>query len=126
MDKLLVSGDNNSDYDEGAMMAMPSERGVAPGTSSPTTAAGTYDSCYRAKAIFQVDEAIVDAGVPSAAALFLYENQGCASAASAPTSAPTRARLPGRECASARPRRRPLRRHPPGAAARARRPDPTQ
>ena len=80
VDKLLVSGDNSSsDYDEpGAMRAHAIERGVAPADIQPDYGGRrTYDSCYRAKAIFQVDEAlIVTQAFHLPRALFLCENLG--------------------------------------------------
>lgn len=80
VDKLLVSGDNSSsDYDEpGAMMAHAIERGVAPEDIQPDYGGRrTYDSCYRAKAIFQVDEAIVvTQAFHLPRALFLCESLG--------------------------------------------------
>jgi SanA protein len=60
--KLLVSGDNRFvDYDEpGAMMAYAIAHGV-PKTDIQPDYGGrrTYDTCYRARAIFQVKEAIL-------------------------------------------------------------------
>jgi len=80
VDKLLVSGDNSSsDYDEpGAMMAHAIERGVAPEDIQPDYGGRrTYDSCYRAKAIFQVEEAlIVTQAFHLPRALFLCESLG--------------------------------------------------
>ena len=80
VDKLLVSGDNSSsDYDEpGAMMAHAIELGVAPEDIQPDYGGRrTYDSCYRAKAVFQVDEAIVvTQAFHLPRALFLCESLG--------------------------------------------------
>jgi len=80
VDKLLVSGDNsNADYNEpGAMMAHAIERGVAPEDIQPDYGGRrTYDSCYRAKAVFQVDEAIVvTQAFHLPRALFLCESLG--------------------------------------------------
>ena len=62
VDKLLVSGDNRFvEYNEPeAMRQYALERGV-PGEDIVLDYAGrrTYDTCYRAKYIFQVDEAIL-------------------------------------------------------------------
>lgn len=60
--KILMSGDNShEDYNEpGAMMAYAVGMGVDPGDIQPDFGGRrTYDTCYRAKQIFQVDEAIV-------------------------------------------------------------------
>lgn len=60
--KILVSGDNRfEDYDEpGAMMAYAIQQGVAPNDIQPDYAGRrTYDTCYRAKAIFEVDTAVL-------------------------------------------------------------------
>jgi SanA protein len=60
--KLLFSGDNRFvDYDEpGAMMAYAIAQGVPAGDIQPDYGGRrTYDTCYRAKAIFQVDSAIL-------------------------------------------------------------------
>ncbi|MBX3056288.1 MAG: YdcF family protein [Anaerolineae bacterium] len=60
--KLLVSGDNRfENYNEpGAMMAYAISRGVDPADVQPDYGGRrTYDSCYRARHIFQVDEAIL-------------------------------------------------------------------
>lgn len=60
--KLLVSGDNRTaDYDEpGAMMRYAVERGVPPEAIQPDYGGRrTYDTCYRAKHIFQVEAAIL-------------------------------------------------------------------
>lgn len=60
--KLLVSGDNRFvDYDEpGAMMAYAIAQGVPQADIQPDYGGRrTYDTCYRAQAIFQVKEAIL-------------------------------------------------------------------
>ncbi len=60
--KLLVSGDNQSaDYNEpGAMMDYAISQGVPAEDIQPDYAGRrTYDTCYRLKAIFQVEEAIL-------------------------------------------------------------------
>lgn len=60
--KLLVSGDNRFDnYDEpGAMMNYAIRQGVAAADIQPDYGGRrTYDSCYRAQAIFQVEQAIL-------------------------------------------------------------------
>jgi SanA protein len=60
--KLLVSGDNRSaDYNEpGAMMAYAVERGIPQEDIQPDYAGlRTYDTCYRAKHIFQVESAVL-------------------------------------------------------------------
>lgn len=60
--KLLMSGDNSTaDYNEpGAMMAHAIAQGVPAVDIQPDFAGRrTYDTCYRARDIFQVDEAIV-------------------------------------------------------------------
>jgi SanA protein len=60
--KLLVSGDNQFvDYDEpSAMMAYAIAQGVAPEDVQPDYAGRrTYDTCYRAGHIFQVESAIL-------------------------------------------------------------------
>ncbi len=62
VDKLLLSGDNRFvDYDEpGAMRDYALAHGVATDDIQPDFAGRrTYDTCYRAKYIFQVDEAIL-------------------------------------------------------------------
>lgn len=80
VDKLLMSGDNsNSDYDEpGAMMAYAISQGVPAEDIQPDYGGRrTYDSCYRAQAIFQIDAAILvtqEFHLPRA--LFLCENLG--------------------------------------------------
>ena len=59
---ILVSGDNRfEDYDEpGAMMAYAIEQGVSPDDIQPDYAGRrTYDTCYRAREIFQVESAIL-------------------------------------------------------------------
>lgn len=60
--KLLVSGDNRfADYDEpGRMMAYAIERGVPAADIQPDYAGRrTYDTCYRARAIFQLERAVL-------------------------------------------------------------------
>lgn len=60
--KILVSGDNSSDnYNEpGAMMAYAIERGIPPEDIQPDYGGRrTYDTCYRAREIFQLDSAIL-------------------------------------------------------------------
>ena len=60
--KLLISGDNsNPEYDEpGMMMAYAIRQGV-PATAIQPDYSGrrTYDTCYRAQAIFQVKSALL-------------------------------------------------------------------
>ena len=60
--KILVSGDNRfENYDEPtAMMAYAIENGVSPDDIQPDFAGRrTYDTCYRAHEIFQLDSAIL-------------------------------------------------------------------
>lgn len=60
--KILVSGDNQTmEYNEpGAMMAYAIRRGVPPEDIQPDYGGRrTYDTCYRAHEIFQLDEAIL-------------------------------------------------------------------
>jgi SanA protein len=60
--KILVSGDNRfENYDEPtAMMAYAIEKGVSPDDIQPDFAGRrTYDTCYRAGEIFQLDSAIL-------------------------------------------------------------------
>lgn len=62
VDKILVSGDNSSDeYNEpGAMMARAIAQGVPAADVQPDYGGRrTYDSCYRARAIFGVEDAII-------------------------------------------------------------------
>jgi SanA protein len=62
VDKLLLSGGQNGlEYDEpGAMMAHALERGVPAEAIQPDYGGRrTYDSCYRAAHIFQVEEAVL-------------------------------------------------------------------
>ncbi len=62
VDKLLLSGDNRiEDYNEpGAMMNYAINRGVAVADIQPDYAGlRTYDTCYRARHIFQIKEAIL-------------------------------------------------------------------
>ena len=61
-DKLLLSGDNRFDnYDEpGAMMAYAVAEGVPAVHIQPDYAGRrTYDTCYRAKTVFQVEPAVL-------------------------------------------------------------------
>lgn len=80
VDKLLMSGDNRFvDYDEpGRMMAYAIERGVPAADIQPDYAGRrTYDTCYRAQAIFQVEAAVLvtqDFHLPRA--LFTCRNLG--------------------------------------------------
>ncbi len=78
--KLLISGDNsNKDYDEpGMMMAYAIGQGV-PATAIQPDYGGrrTYDTCYRAKAIFQVANALlVTQAFHLPRALFLCQSLG--------------------------------------------------
>lgn len=60
--KLVMSGDNRfANYDEPShMMAYAIERGVPAEDIQPDYAGQrTYDTCYRAKAIFQLDSAVL-------------------------------------------------------------------
>ena len=62
VEKILVSGDNRfEDYDEpGAMMEYAIQQGVAPDDIQPDYAGRRpYDTCYRAREIFQLDSAIL-------------------------------------------------------------------
>lgn len=62
VEKLLVSGDNTTlAYNEpGAMMGYAIRQGVAPEDIQPDYGGRrTYDTCYRADAIFQVESAIL-------------------------------------------------------------------
>lgn len=62
VEKILVSGDNSTaEYDEpGAMMAYAIQQGVSPDDVQPDYAGRrTYDTCYRAREIFQLDSAIL-------------------------------------------------------------------
>ncbi|RIK39668.1 MAG: hypothetical protein DCC55_17570 [Chloroflexi bacterium] len=62
VEKLLMSGDNQyANYDEpGAMMAYAIARGVPVEDIQPDYGGRrTYDTCYRAKAVFQVNSAIL-------------------------------------------------------------------
>lgn len=78
--KLLVSGDNQfEDYDEPtAMMEYAIAQGVSPNDIQPDFGGRrTYDTCYRAKSIFQVDSAIlVTQQFHLPRALFLCEQLG--------------------------------------------------
>jgi SanA protein len=60
--KLLLSGDNReADYNEpGAMMAYALQRGIPQEDIQPDYAGlRTYDTCYRARHIFQVESAVL-------------------------------------------------------------------
>ncbi len=62
VEKLLVSGDNRfADYNEPAdMMAYAIEHGIPAEDIQPDYGGRrTYDTCYRARAIFQVDAAVL-------------------------------------------------------------------
>lgn len=62
VEKILVSGDNSTnEYDEpSAMMEYAIQRGVSPGDIQPDYGGRrTYDTCYRAREIFQLDSAIL-------------------------------------------------------------------
>ena len=78
--KLLMTGDNSHvDYNEpDAMKAYAVAQGVPAADIQPDYGGRrTYDSCYRAKAVFQVDEAIVvTQGFHLSPALFLCTELG--------------------------------------------------
>lgn len=82
VEKLLLSGDNShADYNEpGAMAAYAIRQGVPADAIQPDYGGRrTYDSCYRARHIFQVEEAILvtqEFHLPRA--LFLCQNLGIA------------------------------------------------
>ncbi len=60
--KILVSGDNRfEEYDEpGAMMAYAIQHGVSPDDIQPDYGGRrTYDTCYRAREIFQLETAVL-------------------------------------------------------------------
>lgn len=80
VNKLLMSGDNShADYNEpGAMMAYAIQRGVPAEDIQPDYGGRrTYDSCYRARQIFYVEEAIVvTQAFHLPRALFLCDNLG--------------------------------------------------
>lgn len=62
VDKLLVSGDNREDHynEPGAMMAYAISRGVDEEDIQPDYAGlRTYDTCYRARHIFEVKQAVL-------------------------------------------------------------------
>jgi SanA protein len=62
VEKLLVSGDNSVDHynEPGAMLDYAISKGVDPADIQPDYAGlRTYDTCYRARHIFQVEEAIL-------------------------------------------------------------------
>jgi SanA protein len=78
--KILMSGDNRfEDYDEpGRMMEYAVSRGVPAEDIQPDYAGRrTYDTCYRAKAVFQLDSAVlVTQGFHLPRALFTCRNLG--------------------------------------------------
>ena len=79
VDKLVMSGSRGVDYDEpGAMMARAIELGVPVADIQPDYGGlRTYDSCYRAKEIFLVEDAvIVTQQFHLPRALFLCESLG--------------------------------------------------
>lgn len=80
VDRLLLSGDNSSDdYNEpGAMAAYAIKRGVPAEAIQPDYGGRrTYDSCYRARHIFLVEEVIVvTQAFHLPRALYLCENLG--------------------------------------------------
>jgi len=62
VEKILMSGDNQfDDYNEpGAMVAYAVEQGVLPNDVQPDFAGRrTYDTCYRARHVFQVETAVL-------------------------------------------------------------------
>jgi SanA protein len=62
VDKIIFSGDNRfDDYNEpGAMMAYAAARGMPPEAMQPDYAGRrTYDTCYRARDVFQVETAVL-------------------------------------------------------------------
>lgn len=62
VDRLLLSGDNREDHynEPGAMMDYAIKQGVPPADIQPDYAGlRTYDTCYRARHIFQVEQAIL-------------------------------------------------------------------
>jgi len=62
VEKILMSGDNQfDDYNEpGAMVAYAVEKGVPPNDVQPDFAGRrTYDTCYRARHVFQVETAVL-------------------------------------------------------------------
>ena len=79
VDKLVMSGSRGADYDEpGAMMARAVELGVPAADVQPDYGGlRTYDSCYRAKEIFRVEDAmIVTQQFHLPRALFLCDSLG--------------------------------------------------
>lgn len=79
VDKLVMSGSRGVDYDEpGSMMARAVELGVPVADIQPDYGGlRTYDSCYRAKEIFLVEDAvIVTQQFHLPRALFLCESLG--------------------------------------------------
>ncbi len=128
--KLLISGDNQFDnYDEpGDMMTYAIRQGVPAQAIQPDYGGRrTYDTCYRAKAIFQVQEAIlVTQAFHLPRALFLCENLGVQAAGVAADRrvyAPAFANLV-RNPRNPRPNRRSPRHHPASASTRIGRTDP--
>jgi SanA protein len=62
VEKILMSGDNSSEYynEPGAMMAYALSRGVPAEDIQPDFAGlRTYDTCYRARAIFGLESAVL-------------------------------------------------------------------
>jgi SanA protein len=62
VDKILVSGDNSSIYynEPDAMMAYAVQRGVPAEDIQPDYAGfRTYDTCYRAREVFQIESAVL-------------------------------------------------------------------
>ncbi|MDM8531280.1 ElyC/SanA/YdcF family protein [Anaerolineales bacterium HSG25] len=80
VEKLIMSGDNRfEDYDEPTSMAEYAiEHGVPAEDIQPDYAGRrTYDTCYRAKAVFQLDEAVlITQGFHLPRALFTCRNLG--------------------------------------------------
>jgi SanA protein len=59
---IIFSGDNSAQYydEPGAMMAYAIKRGVDPSNITPDRAGlRTYDTCYRAKRVFEVKSAVL-------------------------------------------------------------------
>ena len=83
VEKLLVSGDNRfENYDEpSAMMAYAIQQGVDPDDIQPDFAGRrTYDTCYRAKEIFEIETAVlITQEFHLTRALFTCQNLGIAS-----------------------------------------------
>ena len=80
VDKLLLTGDNSSVYynEPGAMMNYAIAHGVDPDDIQPDYGGRrTYDSCYRAKHVFQVSDAVlVTQAFHLPRALFLCSSMG--------------------------------------------------